>query len=322
MMVPKDSPALTPIYRRSDLLAHGESNASIARMIRTGVLRRPRHGIYVDGPTWDGMTEEQQYAVRSRAARLQARTDVVLSHTSALFFHQGPLWGLDLDDVHLTRRDHRTGRREAGVRQHSGRLLPEDVVEVSGLEVTSPARTVLEISTIASLEAALVVTNDLLHRALVKPDQLRDRYERERMERWPYSLHTDLLLRLADPRIESVGESRTFFFLWDQGLPLPEPQYEIVGPDGRLIARLDFAYPELGIWIEFDGKIKYEKHLRDGETVVDAVLREKQRESLVAELTGWRCLRVTWADLANPAQLAARIRALVAAGHRTRSAAV
>ena len=33
------------------------------------------------------------------------------------------------------------------------------------------------------------------------------------------------------------------------------------------------------------------------------MLREKRREERVAELTGWRCIRITWADLAYPERL-------------------
>jgi hypothetical protein len=44
------------------------------------------------------------------------------------------------------------------------------------------------------------------------------------------------------------------------------------------------------------------------------VLREKRREDRVRELTGWRCIRVTWADLENPARLVARIRAALLGG--------
>lgn len=118
------------------------------------------------------------------------------------------------------------------------------------------------------------------------------------------------MLRLAHPRIESVGETRTLFCCWSQGLPAPEPQW-IVSEHGREIARLDFAWPELGVWLEFDGRQKYVKFLREGETVTDAVLREKRREERIAELTGWRCIRITWADLADPVRLAARLRAFL-----------
>ena len=64
--------------------------------------------------------------------------------------------------------------------------------------------------------------------------------------------------------------------------------------------------------MEFDGRQKYVQFLREGESVTDAVLREKRREDMVCELTGWRCMRITWADLADPVRLAARIRAFLA----------
>jgi hypothetical protein len=124
-------------------------------------------------------------------------------------------------------------------------------------------------------------------------------------------LNTDLMLRLGDPRIASVGESRTLYFLWRHHFPAPIAQYEVCdGPS--FSALLDFAFPVLGIWIEFDGREKYLKFRRPGESIVDAVVREKQRESRISELTGWRCIRITWADLADPAHLERRIREAVA----------
>ena len=44
---------------------------------------------------------------------------------------------------------------------------------------------------------------------------------------------------------------------------------------------MDFAWPEFGVFLEFDGKEKYTKYLKEGESVVDAVLREKKREELI-----------------------------------------
>ena len=64
------------------------------------------------------------------------------------------------------------------------------------------------------------------------------------------------------------------------------------------------------MFLEFDGKVKYEQHLREGESVSDCVVREKQRESRICELTGWRCIRIVWADLYRPAATADRIRRL------------
>ena len=84
------------------------------------------------------------------------------------------------------------------------------------------------------------------------------------------------------------------------------PQLEVL-LDGRVIARVDFAWPAEGVVLEFDGKEKYLKYLRPGESVTDAVLREKRREDLIREVTGWTVIRVVWADLADPRRLIARI---------------
>lgn len=256
------------------------------------------------------MTEEQHYAVRCRSAYLQARTGVILSHVSAVPFHDGPVWGFDLNEVHLTREDGFAGRREAGIQRHCGKLLAQDVVETHGLLIMSSVRATLEATIVGSAEAGLVVANHFLHRREFDAAELAARYNAS-MDHWPYSLATDTVLRLADPRIESVGESRTSYFFFARRLPKPVPQFEVY--DGAvLVARLDFALPDHGIWIEFDGRVKYEQYLRPGETPADAVLREKRREEMIAELTGWRCLRITWADLADPAALEIRVRRLIA----------
>jgi hypothetical protein len=50
--------------------------------------------------------------------------------------------------------------------------------------------------------------------------------------------------------------------------------------------------------------------------VTDAVLREKRREERVCEITGWKCIRIIWADLYDPERTAARIRAVMALAQR------
>lgn len=69
---------------------------------------------------------------------------------------------------------------------------------------------------------------------------------------------------------------------------IPEPirQLEIRDSDGRLIARLDFAWPMFGLFIELDG----EAHRH--QPVYDAA-----RANAVVERTGWRYARYTWSDL-------------------------
>jgi hypothetical protein len=267
-----------------------------------------RRGAYVLAPIYADLDLAGRYDLLCRAAVRQARTPVVLSHTSALAQWGCPLWDADLTEVHLTRPDGTTNRREAQVRPHRGLLLDGDVVERNGLKLMSPVRAALEYTTLTNVEHSLVEVDDLLHRKLVELAALRARYAD--MARWPGTLITDLVLRLADGRSESVGETRARYLVWSQGLPPPEVNYPIFDEYGREVARVDLAWPAYGLFLEFDGKVKYERLLREGESASDVVFREKQREDLICRLTGWRCIRIVWADLYKPEVTAARIRAM------------
>lgn len=311
MMIPPDDPRLMPIQLRRELIQSGYDDAALIRAVRANQLTRPRRGAYVNADGFAALSPMGQHAVRARAAVKQANTDVVISHSSAMSLYPDPPdWGLDLTDVHLTRRDGKTGRHEAGIRQHRGKVIDADVITICDVEVMTPTRALLELTTIATVEVGLVHANHLLHTGLVTKTELYERYRS--MDHWPETLATDLVLRLADPRIESVGESRTWHAIYRQCLPMPIPQAAVVDSSGRLLARLDFAWPQYGVWLEFDGRVKYEKLLRDGESATDVVLREKKRQEMIEDLTGWRCIRVTWDDLRDPRRLAAKIRAAFA----------
>ena len=313
----KVDPLDGPVWLRSELLESGHSDRELAALVRAGVLQRIRRGAYTDRTTYDAADTAARHALMARAVTRQAKTEVVPSHVSAIPFHGGPMWGMPLDVVHVARPDGRAGRSEAGVRQHQGTIVDGDIVVRHDLPVMSATRTALDVTTCCSTEASLVLVNDLLHRGLTTLEDLRARYSP--MSRDPNTLKTDIVLRLADPRLESVGESRTFWLMYRGGIPAPDPQFEVLDDVGRVFARLDFAWPELGVWLEFDGREKYLKHLRTGESVVDAVLREKERESRISELTGWRCIRITWADLERPKATGVRILAMLGVASRVPS---
>ncbi len=296
------------VFLRREAEALGYSDHAIAQLVRQRVWHRVRRGAYASGDTWLRLSENERYGLLCRAAVRQASTIVALSHFSSANEWGTPLWEVDLSEVHLTRMDGKTGRREAGIRQHRGRVLDGDLEIRNGLKVISPTRAALEMTTIADVEHSLVEIDDLLHRGLTNMERLTSRYSL--MNHWPDTLRTDLILRLVDGRSESVGETRTRYLCWAQGLPAPIPNYPIRDRHGRVIARVDLAWPELGLFLEFDGKVKYQRLLKEGESVTDAVLREKKREELICELTGWRCIRIVWADLYRPADTAARIRSM------------
>jgi hypothetical protein len=212
--------------------------------------------------------------------------------------------------VHTTRADGKAGRREAGVVQHRGRLTDGELVLTGGVPAVSVARAIVEVTTMTDVEHGLVVANSLIHQ---RPDVLEEaRSLALRMDHWQNTLATRIVLALADPRIESVAESRTQHFFWAQSLPMAQPQYEIRDARGRVVARVDFALPDLGAFFEVDGRVKYFGR-RDGKSMEQVLFEERQREKLICRLTGWVCIRITWADLAYPERLAREIRAILAA---------
>ena len=96
---------------------------------------------------------------------------------------------------------------------------------------------------------------------------------------WPDTLATTIVLRLCDARVQSVAESRTMFLCWDQHLPRPEPQVPILDESGWIFAYADFAWEEEGVFLEFDGRIKYERFRREGETLEQTAVREVLEET-------------------------------------------
>ena len=65
------------------------------------------------------------------------------------------------------------------------------------------------------------------------------------------------LLRLADGRAESAGESAVRWAIARVGLPAPDLQVVVRDHAGTFLGRVDFAYPDVGVIIEFDGEVKY-----------------------------------------------------------------
>lgn len=302
------------LVMRRAVLARGGRDRDLALAVRRGALVRLRPGTHCDAETWQAADERQRHVLLVRGTMNKACVDVVASHVSAAAVLGSPLWELPTSTVHLTRPDQRGGRAEAGVTQHRGQLLETDVVQQYGIAVTGPARTIIDLSCLegVDLEHVLPVADDLLHRGLLSPDELRDAHSQA--QRWPGSRMTELVVRLADGRRESVGETRTFYVMWQHGVPYAVPQVDVADTDGVHLGRLDFAWPELGVWLEFDGKQKYLEHRRPGESIVDAVLREKRRQERIERATGWRCIRITWADLHQPRAMAAYINSVLSGG--------
>lgn len=277
---------------RPEILDSGYDDRDIREAIQLGLLTRIGAGLYALSATYEALRPEAKHAVRCRAVAHRLGDGVVLSHQSAAVLQGAAVWGLDLDEVQVTRRDGKRGRHEAGVSHHIGRIDDEHVADLDGVLVTIPERSVWEVACAGSIESALVTADSALHDHLVSPEALGD--IAEHFAHWQGSRSARLALSLADKRSESPGESRSRHLFWRHGVPQPELQYVVTDRNGRAVARTDFAWELYRHLAEFDGRIKYDGSFDDGG--FGSVFREKRREDVVrAEL--WGLSRLVWAHL-------------------------
>ncbi len=293
------------VFLRREAVEHAVDDALLRRAVRAGTVVRVRHGAYTFTEEWQAADARQQHVVLSRAVMRVLADRVALSHHSAAAALGMDLWDIPLDQVHVTRLDGGAGRTEGDVRHHEGFVLDSDLVLVHGSRAVRPVRAALESASLSGLERGLVTVDSGLRAGLFTPADLADQHAL--MQSWPGSQHLHLVTRLADGRSGSVAESRSRYLFYAYRLPAPELQFPVY--DGAtLIGISDFAWPALGLLGEFDGRVKYGRLLRPGEDPGDAVFREKRREDLLRRLTGWRMVRLVWADLEHPERTAAWLR--------------
>jgi hypothetical protein len=292
---------------RGDVLAAGFDDRFIRTQVQSHRWTRIRKGAYLFTNSWQELGPEERHRRVARAVLHSHGDRVVLSKVSALLMHTGvDCWGIDLGRVHVTRRDGRAGSVERDVVHHEGPISDDDIVEIDGLLVTSEQRCTVETIAFASLEAGLVVADSVLHAGRVEHDQLWEQLAQ--MHRWRGSRTADVVLRMADGRSESVGESRSRYAFWSQGLPRPELQVRIHDSQGILLGIVDLGWLPQRTLYEFDGKVKYERLVKPGQEPSDVLFAEKRREDAIREATGFSIVRATWADLSRPRELARRVR--------------
>ncbi|MFI5731146.1 type IV toxin-antitoxin system AbiEi family antitoxin domain-containing protein [Kribbella sp. NPDC051587] len=291
------------VFSRRQALASGYTPRQVRDLLGNGRWVRIRHGQYAERPDETEMPDWERIRLRHlraiRAAMNSLRPgSVAVSHQSALVVHGLPLWGLDLELVHVTRLDGQAGGLTAGVRHHLGVLIPADLAVIDGLLVTTVPRAVVETASIVPFESGVVVADAALRRGAFTAGDL-ERLQGA-IEFWPGGPAARAVLRFADPLSESVGESRVRVLMHQHGLPAPKLQVEFYDAEG-LIGRPDFYFDAEDSVVEFDGLLKYSS----GEPEV--LIREKRREDRLRAL-GLHVVRTVWSDLSRPDQLAATIR--------------
>lgn len=304
------------MFTRAQALSAGIGDRELSAAVRRGVLKRVRHGCYAVASVWNGLDDVGRHLVLARAVLARQEGAVALTGPTAAALHGLSTYGQDLSVVHLVRLDRGSSRHEVGTKHHVlTHNIDKDLTEVAGLPVVSVPRTVWEVATQSSPEAAVCTADSALR---LFPEILGEMATiAATFDRRPGSRSARAAVRLADGRSDSEGESLSRVLFHRTKIPKPEPHYRLADRDGRLIAILDFYWDEYHHTGEFDGKTKYLKYLRPGEEPGDAVFREKRREDSVrAELLGMT--RWTWRDL-MPAGVPDFLGRLIADLERSRS---
>ncbi|MCE7006130.1 DUF559 domain-containing protein [Kibdelosporangium philippinense] len=238
------------------------------------------------------------FLTRAAAAILHAGPPAALSsHTSAR------LYGCEAADdapIHVLLPYRRRLRSREGMAVHHSGMAAWRVETVHGLPVLALEYSLAEMLCRARPAGAFACLEQAL---AMQKDEARERFRDlvaecvlARLDKRGYR-RAKMLLELATGLTESPAEGWLLVQLADAGIPEPVPQFAVVGIDGRERYRLDFAWPDLRVALEYDGYAAHEgRESRDLEREQDLVRR------------GWIVVRATVADLKDPIRLIAEIR--------------
>jgi very-short-patch-repair endonuclease len=238
---------------------------------------------------------------RAHAAALACGPGAVVCGRTAARLHRLPLiddrdpaTGADehlVDDV-MTRGSRRPLRARAPdgevrvLRRYVRAVSSCDVGRTaSGLSITSPVRTLVDLAALLSSDALLCAVDDALHRHLVDAAQLAAAVEEHAWRPGVVALRA--AATRADRRAESPAETLARAALLPT-MPGFVPQYRLLAPGGRVLARYDLADEELCLAVEADGKAGH---------AGEAMVAKDRRRDRVSEQHGWRTERVTWWEL-------------------------
>jgi len=265
-----------------------------AQAVRAGATRSMIHGRLTSG-RWERLHPgvyrlagvPGSWRQSLMAACLSAGGEAVVSHraAAALWLLPGFVEGV----IELTLLHQRA--RHNGFIVHRVSSLPRaDVVVIDEIPVTSPARTLIDLASVTREHVLEEALDDVLRRKLVKLARLRRRID-ELGGRGRRGI--PLIRSLVEARArggavpDRVFETRLLRLIRDGGLPKPVLQYEVRTGE-RLIAVIDFAFPDASVAVEAEG---YRWHSGRARWERDLA----RRNVLAAQ--GWRVVHVTWNDL-------------------------
>ncbi|TQM38314.1 endonuclease domain-containing protein [Pseudonocardia cypriaca] len=244
--------------------------AVVAGLVTPKVLRGPGFrrlftGIYIRADV------QITLEVRSRAAHLLLDGRGVLGGFSAAELLGASCAPLGAPAEVVVARGGMTSRRGLLVRRDE--FASVEVTEVVGCAVTGPLRTAYDLARRLPLVEAVVAVDALAFAQGIVPADMLLMARRRLGSRGTAQLPE--VVALSNPFAESPMETRIRLALHFAGLPPPVLQHP-VGP-----YRLDMAYPELMVAVEYDGR----DHLDP-----DRALRDLHRATYLGRC-GWLVMR-------------------------------
>jgi hypothetical protein len=260
----------------------GVDRRTLARLAKRGFLVRHSPGLYLPAG--------RVPSARDQIAAAVAATGGVVSYGSAALW-----WGLGGDEgkAHVTVSHRRRPRsRESFTVHTTTRSLRKITTVRDGLRVTTPAQTLLDLCGSHEDEAVpRAFLGHCLSRRLLSASQL-EHFVRQQPGHAPGTRRLRALARLVGAgTVDSSAELELLRALAKAGIPAPTLQF-VVKHNGRFVARVDGAWPELQVVIEIDG---YRYH-SDPRTFVN----DRIRQNALVD-AGYTVLRTTPAEIRDDA---------------------
>lgn len=220
-------------------------------------------------------------ATRAHAAWLWSQRRGVVAGRSASALH-GAKW---IDARRPAEIIHDNRHVPAGVRSWSDCIDADEIVQLAGMTVTSPARTALDIASRYPLGEAIAMIDSLSRATDLKVadvELLADRYKGRRGIR-----RARAALSLVDAGAESPRETWLRLLLVRAGFPAPQTQIPVYDEYGQLVAVLDMGWEDMKLAVEYEG----DHHRTDRRQFH----RDIRRAEALADL-GWAVIRITAED--------------------------
>jgi hypothetical protein len=208
-------------------------------------------------PVWRAVLVESTRLLdpwtRASAALLTAGPRAVVAGVTAAYLHG--CRAVESPVTHILVPYGCETRSRDGLVVHRGRAFADDAVELDGVRTLPLDRVIADMLCTLPARDALALADEALGLAGDSADTFRKhvalRIERRHDPRG--TVRAAGLLDLTSEGVDSPAESWIRLMLVEEGLPVPEVNWPIRDLDGRLLYRLDMAWPQLRIALEYDG---------------------------------------------------------------------